>query len=112
MKKFVLFHFYLETGFFSIIAFSDDKKILENIILHERHFGSNRHRFIIYGNVSGDSFLDYKKDICLVNICNNVADCLSVGEYAMLKKSYFKSQVWFERAKDFCSIAANILDNY
>ena len=110
-KKYVLVHLYLETGFKSIVAFSDDLVDLVSVRNSHPRYGCNRHDFIILNN-KHTPFLDDLKDYCLINICKNVAEYLSIAEYAMLKKSYFKSSLWFEKAKNSASLGADIIDNY
>ena len=110
-KNFVLIHHYQESDFFSIVCFGDDAAKLYGVSFNQCHFGSLRHHFVLFPNDSHPIITEIK-DSNLVNLCKNVAEYLSIAEYSMLKKSYFKSQAWFERAKDSCSIAANILDNY
>lgn len=116
IKKFVLIHKYLETGYDSIVAFSDNKDKLLHIAFDLPHYGSIRHFFDVYPNKEFELVFGYPlnivKDECLINICKNVADYLSVGEYCMLKKSYFKSQAWFEKAKNSASLGAEIIENY
>lgn len=111
-KKYVLVHHYCETGFNSIVAFSDSYNALVIVAKSHPRFSSSRHIFRVYENVDISVFLTDIKDKCLINICKNVAEYLSVGEYAILKKSYFKSSVWFEKAKNSASLGADIIDNY
>ena len=115
-KKFVLIHHYCETSFDSIVAFSDYLQDLNNVKLSYPRFGSSRHLFVIYNNTPSKRVhgvpLNFIKDTCLINICKNVAEFLAVGEYAMFKKSYFKSASWFEKAKNAASLGADIIDNY
>jgi len=110
MNKYVLLHHYSDTDFESIVAFGDDYDELDDIRISQPRYGSNRHRFFIFRN--GPGLFRSVKDKNLINLCENVAQYLSIGEYAMLKKSYFKSQSWFERAKDSAKIASVIIDNY
>lgn len=110
-RRFVLLHFYLETNKITIVCFSDDKCELDNIKFIHPRYGSKRHEFIILKN-NNNSNLNKIKDKNLFDMCQNVASYLSIGEYAMLKHSYKKASAWFERAKDTCCLAADILDNY
>lgn len=110
-KDLVLIHTYVETGFKSIVAFSDDINELDSISKNHPLYGSSRHYFSIHNNLPSFG-LQSIKDECLINICKNVAEYLSVGEYAMLKKSYFKSAAWFEKAKNIASLGAEIIENY
>lgn len=112
LNKFVLIHRYLETGHFSIVCFGDTEDFLLEIMEQQPHFGSNRHYYFIMCNFLPNRFLQNIKDFNLINICKNVAEYLAVGEYAMLKKSYFKSSAWFEKAKNSASLGAVIIDNY
>ncbi len=117
-KKFVLLHEYCDTGFISIVGFSDSHDDLNIAAQSLPHYGSYRHNFAILENESFSVYLsNFKslseiKDDCLLKLCENVAQYLAIGEYAMLKKSYFKAQSWFERAKDSAKIASVIIDNY
>ena len=110
MKRFVLVHNYLETGHISIVAFSDSMRELVELKFDQPYFNSLRHSYCVLSNYSVSSIII--KDRNLINICKNVADYLAVGEYAMLKKSYFISASWFERAKNSAYLGANIIENY
>ena len=111
-KRFVLVHHHLENGHMSFVAFSDSMRDLCDLKLNQPHYGSIRHDYFVAENVSDSLSLTWLKDRSLLNICNNVAQYLSIGEYAMLKKSYFKSAAWFERAKNSASLGADIIENY
>lgn len=110
-KKSVLIHLYYETGYKSIIAFSNDLVVLASVRDSHPRYGSSGHDFIILKN-KNTPFLDDIKDSSLINICNNVAQYLSIGEYAMLKKSFIKASVWFEKAKNSSALGAEIIENY
>lgn len=135
MKDLVLVHEYLDTGFRSIVAFSDSFDELENLMINSPGFGSNSHNYFICIN-SPSSFIKVFlvlvsrvdcvfsfhlddsvslkdiKDSSLLKICENVAEYLSIAEYSMLKKSFFKSTSWFEKAKNYANFGALILENY
>ena len=112
MKRFVLVHHYLESNHFSIVAFSDSMRELVELKLNHPRYGSSRHDFFVADNVPDSVSLSYVKNNCLLNICKNVAEYLGVAEYCMLKKSYFKSSAWFEKAKNSAFLGADIIDNY
>lgn len=113
-KRFALVHHYLETGIVSIVAFSDSMKVLCELKLSHPCYGSLRHELFVVDNVlpQNSISLTFVKDNSLINICKNVSEYLAVAEYEMLKKSYFKSSAWFEKAKNCASLGADIIENY
>lgn len=115
-KKYCLVHYYHETCKEVIVCFSNSEFELRSIMLDNPRFGSQRHSFSIIENNSKPNAalinLDIVKDENLISMCKNVAQYLSFGEFSMLKHSYIKASIWFERAKDSAVLAADILENY
>lgn len=107
--KYVLIRYSSLSGHYSIVAFHNKKIPLEKIIPF--CYGGNRsshYNFFICGTV----YSKYIFDLCLLNICKNVADSLSVAEFNLLKNQYVKSKFCFESSKFMIRDACIILSQF